>query len=149
MSVKFKESTQWYKLFLRSNGPSNGCLPEEAEGTIGCKTPELVEPPQFCTYYSVLEVWTKLLAIYWHKTTYPIDERETQRWHWANIQASPHWSVESPLTTTQFMLSAKKRDRRIWKTCFFLSATTMWRLQMKTTRPLVFTVVTTLISKLL
>ena len=55
MTVNFKKSTQWYKLFLRSNGHSNGCLPEEAESTIRCKTLELVEPPQFCTYCSVLE----------------------------------------------------------------------------------------------
>ena len=53
MSVKFKESTQWYKFFLRSNRHSNGCLPYEnmtkqAKGTIGCKMLQLVEPPQFC-----------------------------------------------------------------------------------------------------
>ena len=54
ISVKFKESTQWYKLFLRSNGHSNGCLPEEAEGTTGCKALEKVEPSRFCTYCSVL-----------------------------------------------------------------------------------------------
>ena len=61
MSAKFKESTQWYKIFLRSNGHSNGCLQyknvtKQAEGTIGCKMLQLVEPPQFCICCSVLEV---------------------------------------------------------------------------------------------
>ena len=70
------EITRLYKLFLSSNGHSNGCLPEEAEGTISCETLELVEPTQFCTYCSVLEVWTRLLAISWRKTTNPICKRE-------------------------------------------------------------------------
>ena len=71
------EITRLYKLFLSSNGHSNGCLPEEAEGTISCETLELVEPTQFCTYCSVLEVWTRLLAISWRKT-YPINKERFQ-----------------------------------------------------------------------
>ena len=35
MSVKFKESTQWYQFFVRSNGHNNGCLPYERDQKYG------------------------------------------------------------------------------------------------------------------
>ena len=76
MSVKFKEGTQWCKLFYVATTVFHKNLTKPAEGTIGCKMLQLLEPLQSFTYCSVLEVRVRLLAISCRKTTNPINKRE-------------------------------------------------------------------------
>ena len=76
MSVKFKEGTQWCKLFYVATTVFHKNLTKPAQGTIGCKMLQLLEPLQSFTYCSVLEVRVRLLAISCRKTTNPINKRE-------------------------------------------------------------------------
>ena len=43
MSVKFKESTQWYQFFLRRNNHSNRCLPLERDQKYGLVLTYVIE----------------------------------------------------------------------------------------------------------